>query len=251
MTLLPLLRLLQLASPALPIGGYSYSQGLEWVVETGVIRDEATAEAWIGDALELVMGRGEAPVAARLLSASVLPEPGLAHAWHTPRARSSPGTDSPQVSDWAAFAHWNAWFRASRETAELRSETEQMGAALATLAVDLDLLDPAARAALAAATPITLPAAFALAARGFDIEAANALAGYIWTWLENQVLCAMKLVPLGQRAGQRMLKTLAARVPPVVTAAMAIADDEISTFAPGLALASARHETQYTRLFRS
>ena len=223
--LLPLLRLLQLASPALPIGGYSYSQGLEWVVESSVVRDEATAEAWIGDALELVMGRGEAPMAARLLAAA--------------------------GSDAAAFAHWNAWFRASRETSELRSETEQMGAALATLAVDLGFLDEPARAALAAASPVTLPAAFALAASGFGIEPEDALAGYVWAWLENQVLCAMKLVPLGQRSGQRVLTALAARIPDVVAAAIALPDDEISTFTPGIALASARHETQYTRLFRS
>ncbi len=223
--LLPLLRLLQLVSPALPIGGYSYSQGLEWVVESGIVRDEATAKAWIGDTLELVMGRGEGPIAARLLAAA--------------------------GADWPAFVHWNAWFRASRETFELRAETEQMGAALATLAADLDLLDAQAQAVLADATPVTLPAAFALAARGFQIECHNALAGYVWAWLENQVLCAMKLVPLGQRAGQRMLTALAEGIPALVASVSALADAEISTFAPGIALASARHETQYTRLFRS
>jgi urease accessory protein len=223
--ILPLVRLLQLASPALPIGGFSYSQGLEWVVEEGVVTEAASAETWIGDALDLVMARGEAPIAWRLLDAA--------------------------NGDWPAFAHWNAWFRASREAAELRSETEQMGGSLAKLAVDLGLVDSVAEAAMLASAPMTLPAAFALAARGFVVPADAALAAYVWTWLENQVLCAMKLVPLGQVAGQRMLTALGARIPEVVATAMALADDELSTFAPGIALASARHETQYTRLFRS
>ena len=222
---LPLVRLLQLASPALPIGGFSYSQGLEWIVGEGVVADAAAAETWIGDALELVIARGEAPIAWRLLSAA--------------------------GSDWPAFSYWNAWFRASRETAELRSETLQMGGSLAKLAVDLGLVDPPAQQTLAASAPMTLPAAFALAVRGFAVPREAALAAYLWAWLENQALCAMKLVPLGQVAGQRMLTTLGARIPGVVAAAMALADDELSTFAPGIALASARHESQYTRLFRS
>ena len=156
-----------------------------------------------------------------------------------------------QGGDWPLFATWNAWFRASRETAELRAETEQMGGSLAKLADELDLLDAPARDALSALGPVTLPAAFALAARGFGVPVDAALAAYVWSWLENQVLAAMKLVPLGQVAGQRLLADLGARIPAVVASAMTLADDELSTFAPGLALASARHETQYTRLFRS
>jgi urease accessory protein len=99
--------------------------------------------------------------------------------------------------------------------------------------------------------PMTLPAAFALAARGFGVSAEAALTAYVWTWLENQVLCAMKSIPLGQVAGQRMLLALGARVPDVVAAAQGVADDDLTNFAPGLAIASSRHETQYTRLFRS
>jgi len=226
LALLPLVRLLQLASPTLPIGAYSYSQGLERVVEDGTVRDAATAQAWIGDVLEWVVAPGEAAVAWRLLAAA-------------------------QRSDWVRFATWNAWFRASRETAELRAETEQTGGSLAKLAADLELLDAAARGVLPLLAPITLPAAFALAARGFAVSGEAALAAYVWSWLENQVLAAVKLVPLGQVAGQRLLTALGARIPQVATTAMTLADDELSTFAPGLALASARHETQYTRLFRS
>jgi len=223
---LPLVRLLQLASPTLPIGAYSYSQGLERVVEDGVVSDAATARTWIGDVLEWVVAPGEAAIAWRLLAAS-------------------------KRGDWPLFARWNAWFRASRETAELRAETEQTGGSLANLADDLDLLDAPAREALRVVAPVTLPAAFALAARGFAVPVDAALTAYVWSWLENQVLAAIKLVPLGQVAGQRLLTVLGARIPQVVGTAMTLADDDLSTFAPGLSLASARHETQYTRLFRS
>jgi len=224
--LLPLVRLLQIASPTLPIGAYSYSQGLEWAVESGEVRDAASARVWIGDLLECVVAPGEAAVSWRLLAAA-------------------------QRADWPALATWNAWFRASRETAELRAETEQTGGSLAKLLQDLDLLDASAKAVLSTLAPITLPAAYALAARGFGLAAEAALAAYVWSWLENQVLAAIKLVPLGQVAGQRLLISLGAKVPFVVMTASTLADDDLSTFAPGLALASARHETQYTRLFRS
>jgi len=223
---LSLVRLLQLASPALPIGGYSYSQGLEWIVEDRTVRDAASAQAWIADVLELVVAHGEAATLWRLLSAA----------------------DS---GEWDGFARWNAWFRCSRESSELRAETEQMGASLARLATDLEILDRPAREALQRAAPITLPGAFALAARGFAIPIDAALVGYLWSWLENQVLAAVKLVPLGQVAGQRMLAALGAKIPSVGARAMNVADEDLSTFAPGLALACAWHETQYTRLFRS
>jgi urease accessory protein len=223
---LSLVRLLQLASPALPIGAYSYSQGLEWMVEKGRVGDAAGASAWIGDVLDHVMATGEAAIVWRLLAAA---------------ARE----------DWQAVAHWNAWFRASRETAELRAETEQMGGSLAKLAGDLDLLDVGAIAMLPSLAPITLPASYAIAARAFSVPPDAALVAYVWSWLENQVLAAVKTVPLGQVAGQRMLLSLGARIPAAVVKARAIADDDVASFAPGLALASARHETQYTRLFRS
>jgi urease accessory protein len=180
---------------------------------------------WIGDLLQLVIARGDAPIAWRLLSTA--------------------GTD------WPGFAHWNAWFRASRETAELRAETEQTGQSLVRLILDLSLLDEEACDVLPALSPITLPAAFALAARGFAVPGEPALVAHIWAWLENQVLAAIKLVPLGQVAGQRILVALGETIPGIVATAMALADEDITTFAPGLCLASARHETQYTRLFRS
>jgi urease accessory protein len=224
--LLSLVRLLQLASPALPVGAYSYSQGLERVVEDGIVHDATTAQVWIGDVLELVVARAEAPILWRLV-------------------------DAAERGDWQRFKSWNEWFRASRETAELRAETEQMGGSLAKLARDLDLVDAEVGEIVDGLAPITLPASFALAARGFAVPREAALAAYLWAWLENQVLAAVKLVPLGQVAGQRLLASLAATIPAIVDAAIDRRDDDLSTFAPGFAIASARHETQYTRLFRS
>jgi urease accessory protein len=223
---LPLVRLLQLASPVLPIGTYSYSQGLEWTVSAGAVCDAATAHAWIGSALELVVAPGEAAVTWRALNAA-------------------------QNQDWPVVAEWNDWFRASRETAELRAETEQMGTSLFKLASELDLLDSAARTAGRVLSPITLPAAYALIARGFGIAAEAALTAYVWSWLENQVLAAIKTIPLGQVAGQRLLADLGARIPAALATARSLATADVCSFAPGIALASSRHETQYSRLFRS
>ena len=221
-----LVRLLQLASPALPIGAYSYSQGLEWAVEAKLVHDATTAGEWIGDLLELSMARGEAAVLARLIAAQA-------------------GGNA------AAFVAWNAWFRASRETRELRAETEQMGASLVSLVRDLQWLDAAAANLAGRCAPITLPAAFALAARRVDLPADAVIAAYLWSWLDNQVLAAIKTIPLGQVAGQRLVAQLAERIAPAVLRAQDIADDDIASFTPGLALASALHETQYSRLFRS
>lgn len=223
---LALVRLLQLASPALPIGAYSYSQGLEWAVTSGAVRDAPSASAWIGSTLELVVAPGEAAVAWRAL-------------------------DAAEREDWAQLAHWNDWFAASRETAELRAETEQMGASLVRLAADLGMLDAPAGECARALSPITLPGGYALMARGMGIPGPAALTAYVWSWLENQVLAALKTIPLGQVAGQRLLCELAARIPAVVSLARSIAAADVSSFAPGLALASSRHETQYSRLFRS
>ena len=223
---LALVRVLQLASPTLPIGAYSYSQGLESVVAEGLVHDDKSACRWIGELLDGVIATGEAAILWRLLAAV-------------------------ERADWIACEKWNARFRASRETAELRAETEQMGASLAKLALELELLGAPAREILPRLQPITLPAAFGLIAQGFAVPSPAALTAYLWSWLENQVIAAMKTVPLGQVAGQRLLKQLGALLPAVAQIAATIGDDDVTAFAPGLALASCRHETQYSRLFRS
>ena len=221
-----LVRLLQLASPALPIGAYSYSQGLEWMIESREILDAASAGRWIGDMLEHVVANGDAAVLWRLL-----------------HARAS--------GDAGRFCDWSAWHRASRESRESRAETEQMGASLVLLATEIGILDDESLALARSVAPITLPAAFALAAHASSIGPEAALAGYLSGWLENQVLAVVKALPLGQIAGQRLLHALGGRIPAIVARMRTLSDDEVTSFAPGFALASIRHETQYSRLFRS
>ena len=222
-----LIRLLHLASPTLPVGAYTYSQGLEWAVEAGVVRDEATALAWIGDVLELGVGRGEAVYLAHMLAA-----------WR----------DDDGDGDDAALARLDQDFVASRESAELRAETLQMGYSLKRLLGDLPDF-PADR--LAAFAQPSFPLAWSCAAAGWPIPPEDALAAYLWAWAENQVMAALKSVPLGQTAGQRLLLALGERLPAIATAAVRAPIEAAANFLPGLAIASSRHETQYSRLFRS
>lgn len=224
--LLPLVRLLQMASPALPIGAYSYSQGLEWMIDSRAIRDGASAQQWIADVLVHVLAEGEAAVLWRLLDARVR-------------------------GDRDAFVRWSNWYRASRETRELRAETDQMGASLLDLSRAIDILDSESRSFADDVLPIPLPAAFAIAAHAFAIDPRAAVAAFLMSWVENQVLAAVKTLPLGQVGGQRMLLAIAQHIPAVVARACTVDDGDVSSFAPGLAFASARHEAQYSRLFRS
>jgi len=205
-----LAKLLQLASPTLPVGAYSYSGGLEAACEEGIVTDAASAERWIGDVLEFSMARMEAPLLFRMMK-------------------------DPK---------WNEVFVASRESAELRAETVQMGYSLNRLFKDLGLGE----------VPVdepSFPAAFAYAAAKWKIEPEAALQAYLWAWSENQVMAAVKSVPLGQTDGQRILLSLGERIFSCVEKAMSMTDQDLGNFAPNLALLSARHETQYSRLFRS
>ena len=225
---LPLLRLLQLASPTLPVGAYTYSQGLEWVVEGGGIDGEDGVGRWIGDQLEWNLAGFEAPLLASAM-----------RAWRS--------------GDEAALQRLNDDFLASRETAELRAETVQMGYSLRRLLTDLPAFadDPAAVARLGRWDEIAYPIVWGGAAAQWQVAVPDALAAYLWAWLENQVMAAVKCVPLGQSAGQRLLARLGERVPALVAEALELAESGWSNFAPGLAIASSRHETLYTRLFRS
>lgn len=221
-----LLALLQLASPTLPVGAYSYSQGLESAVDAGIVRDEPTASRWIGDALEWSIGRLEAPIFLR-----------LANAW--------------AESDGQAVHAWTERFIASRDTAELRAETLQMGYSLVRLLRDLGRIDAARASVIDPLTEVPFPTAFALAAVTMNVSSTAALHAYLFGWTENQVLAALKAVPLGQVSGQRMLLAIADRIPAIADAAAAMKDDEIGAWTPGLSLASMKHETQYSRIFRS
>jgi urease accessory protein len=226
--MLPFVRLLQLDSPTLPVGAYTYSQGLEWAVESGTVRSEGDATRWIGDLLRLGIARFEAPLVGRLIAA-----------W------------ADQAD--AEVARLNAEFLASRESSELRAETVQMGYSAARLLAGLDAftLLPGWQARLAAIDTPAFPTAWAAAAAAWEIPAEMALTAYLWAWLENQVMAAIKAVPLGQSAGQQMLAALGGDIPDLVARALVLPEARWCNFTPGLALASSRHETQYTRLFRS
>jgi urease accessory protein len=223
---LALVRLLQLSSPALPIGAYSYSQGLEWVVDAGTIRSEADAQQWIGDLLEWNLGRFEAPWLADMLAA-----------W--------------QAEDAEQLQSLDGEFIASRETAELRAETVQMGYSLLRLLEDLADFPEAPRVLLRTIQQPSFPLVWSAAAAAWQVPIEEALAAYLWAWAENQVMAALKAVPLGQTSGQRILLALGERIPKIAQRAMPLGEDEISNFAPAFAIASCRHETQYSRLFRS
>jgi urease accessory protein len=219
---LSLLRLLQLASPGLPVGMYSYSQGLEKAVDDGLIHDAATAGEWICAVLQRSVANVDLPVLDRLYAA-----------W--------------ERSDRAAVDDWSGFLLSCRESAELRAEDRQTGLALQRLLAALGLgekIKPAEG-------PVTWVALFALAALRLGVAKREALLGYAWSWLENQVLCAVKLVPLGQVAGQQLLLNLAEEIPPAVDHALRLEDGRIGGGVFGLALASSRHEMQYSRLFRS
>lgn len=220
---LALIRLLQLVSPGLPIGMYSYSQGMERAVDDGWISASSEAEEWIGGIMESGLTCIDLPILARLYKA-----------WHS--------------NDEVSVTNWSRTLTACRETAELRAEDRQTGQALARLLAEMEL--PIMQSWIRK-PETTLATSFSYAAVMWEVSKHQALLGYLWSWLENQVLCAVKLVPLGQVAGQRLLANLAANIPGLVDKALQLADDEIGGSAFCLALASSRHEMQYSRLFRS
>ncbi|MEP7156944.1 MAG: urease accessory protein UreF [Betaproteobacteria bacterium] len=223
---LALARLLRLASPVLPVGAFSYSQALEWAVESGVVTDADSAQRWIADAFMLTLARCEAPAWLRLLEG-----------WNT--------------NDFAVIQHWNDFFLASREGAELRAETLQMGRAMRALISRSNEFPAVMNEWLGLIDEPAYPTAFAAAISVWKIDARAALTAYLWSWAENQVVAAMKLVPLGQTDGQRLLAALTGMMPAALDEIFAREDDDIGTLAHGFAISSAQHETQYSRLFRS
>jgi urease accessory protein len=226
------LALLQLASPALPIGGYSYSAGLEWGIESGAVRDAAQAREWIADALALALASFEGPLMCAAL-------------------RAARGAGSLDDAALATLAGLNAATLAARETEELRLESEQMGYSLGRW-LEAVCLRPADDAAISARlAPLSLPVAWALAAARLGLDERDALLGLFWTFAENQAMVLMKALPMGQIAAQRMLRELAPDIEAAIERALALPEDGWSSAAPLLAVASARHETQYSRLFRS
>ncbi|MDP1692258.1 MAG: urease accessory protein UreF [Burkholderiaceae bacterium] len=221
-----LLQLLWLASPALPVGGFSYSEGLEAAIEAGAVKNEASAQTWLLDQLHLGLGRSELPLLAQATAA-----------W--------------AAHDAARIAQLNEWALATRETSELRRQAEQMGRSMLEWLRQRAPDDPRIATLAQLAPAPTWPIAFGLAAAQSGAAPRDALLAFGFGWAENMVQAALKSAPLGQSAGQRILGALAAALPSVVEAALAMPDDARQAFTPMLAILSAQHETQYSRLFRS
>lgn len=218
-----LLRLFQLVSPALPIGAYTYSQGLEYAVERGWVGDEHTARDWILGQIEHALPHLDLPVLRRLY-------------------------DACHRDDWDGWLTWSRFLQASRESAELLAEDRHLGQALAQLLEKLDEASPLTRIRR---QDMSFAGCYAYACVHWQIPRQQAARGYLWIWAEGQVAAAIKLVPLGQTAGQRILSQIIERIPAAVELGFLVEDQAIGRAAPALAIASARHETQYTRLFRS
>ena len=218
-----LLRLMQLVSPALPVGAYAYSQGMEYAVYAAWLRDEQSVAEWILGLLQQPLARVDVPVLARLY-----------RGWMS--------------DDDEAVLYWSAYLQACRESRELQEEDSQMGRALARLLHDLNI---------AGAEPwINHPASgfavmFSLAAVRWRVPLKAAAQGYLWSWAENQVAAAIKLVPLGQTAGQRILSRVSEAIPAAVSRGLVVHDEQIGFVAQRMAMGSALHEHQYSRLFRS
>lgn len=221
--------LLQLSSPTLPVGAFSYSQGLEQAVAAGLVRDEPTVEDWLGSIMRHGVAAWDAPWVAELM-----------RAW---RSR-----------DYEGLTLLNERFLASRETRELRSETLQMGRSLLVLLRDTRELPPESLAQLLridAADGLSYPVAWAAAAVQRGLRVDDALVGYLWSWLENAVMAALKTASIGQTAGQRLLRSLGIEIERLAAEAALRPIDRCCNLLPGFTLACMQHETLYARLFRS
>ncbi len=219
-----LLCLLQLVSSTLPVGAYSYSEGLETLVEAGTIDNAQSLQHWLEQELCYGAIRLEAAVMVRAYNAT-------------------------QVSDLEALSYWNNWLSAARETEELRASSWQMGRSLIRLLIQLQ--PHLVQNFNAVGLPCNYAIAFGLAAAYWQIDLTAAILGYLHSWATNLITAGVKLVPLGQTAGQQLLLELHANFNSTAKDILALEDDDLSSCGWGLSLASMAHETQYTRLFRS
>ena len=225
-----LLCLLQLAFA--PVGAYSYSEGIESLVETGAIDSEITLRNWLENSLQFGAVRVEAAVVVRALRAALR-------------------------GDLTALSYWNGWASAAKETEELRLQSWQMGRTLVRLLLDLrspvssvlttivkDLVE-------CGGNPCNFATGFGIAAASWQIEEEAAVLGYLYSWAANLVSAGVKLIPLGQTAGQQLLLDLRSQISWTAREVLQLEDDDLGSCSWGLGLASMAHETQYTRLFRS
>lgn len=218
-----MLNLMRLTSPSLPIGAFAYSQGLEFACDQDWVKDEDSARDWIAGLLRNAQTCVDVPLLVRLFDA-----------W--------------QAGSADKVAYWSRYLLACRESRELRSEDRHLGKALSKLLADLGIRQAGQ---IMDAPYVTYATAFSLAATQWQVSKADACTGYLWAWCENQVNAAIKLIPLGQTAGQRMLSSLIDEIPVRVKTGLQLQDDDLGSTAVGLGIASANHESQYSRLFRS
>lgn len=218
-----LLDLLQLVSPALPVGAYTYSEGLETLVQAEQITTAAQLEQWLTQELRYGAIRVEAAVLSRIYQAA---------------ARS----DSSQLNS------WNQWLSALRETAEMREQSWQMGRSLSQL---LKALHPEPYLLPACPELCNFATAFAIAAVVRQIPLELATLGYLQSWAANLITAGVRLIPLGQTQGQQILLRLAPQIEQTCSTALTLSDDQLECCSWGVAIASMNHETLYSRLFRS
>jgi urease accessory protein len=221
-----LLHLLQLSSSALPVGAYSYSEGIETLVEAGGIDSPQTLVHWLNQELRYGAVRLEAAVMVRGYRAAV-------------------------AGDLEGLNGWNRWLSAARETEELRSQSWQMGRSLLRLLQDLSPDDPVIRGIRSLQGEWNFAIAFAIAAAHWQIDLFAAILGYLHSWAANLISAGIKLIPLGQTSGQQTLVSLYPAIQTTAEAILTLPDEDLSSCGWGLALASMNHETLYTRLFRS
>lgn len=221
---LALSRLLQLASPALPVGAYTYSEGLETLVQNGVFSQTEALEHWIVEELQQGAIRLEAAIVAQVMRAL-------------------------QNEDMAGIAQWNDWLSALRETSELREQSWQMGRSLQRLLQDMEpTLAPTLQAI---GEPCNFAIAYGVAANYWHIDRHAAVVGYLQSWATNLITSGVKLIPLGQTRGQILLARLSTVLEAVATEVLTLHPEEFYACGWGVAIASMNHETLYTRLYRS
>lgn len=218
-----ILSLLHISSPALPVGAFAYSQGLEFALDKGWCKNREDVNAWIEENLTYGLGQLDLPVYIRSYNA-----------WKN--------------KDFDQVKYWNEMLLAFRESKELYLEDTQVGSAYAQWHLGQDA---SRQSLLNECSNPTVVSMSALAAVLTDIDIEQALLGFVWSWAENQIASASKALPMGQTDGQRILQALIPVIAQVCEQAMEIKDDEIGTGLMGTAMASSLHEQQYSRLFRS
>lgn len=235
-----LLRLLHLVSPALPIGAFAYSQGLESAVELEWITDMQSCEDWISGQLEDGIGRLDTPIFIRLYR--LWESRQLLQSSTGQAAATQLETDEHHINQ---THYWARYLQACRESMELHKEEQQLGRTMVRLLESLEFKGDFAE------FNYSYTCQFSFACQQWNIPLEESVQGFIWSWLENQVTAASKIIPLGQTDAQKILVNLTELIPATIQTAYHLKDDDIGANLAGLAIASQFHETQYSRLFRS